>query len=285
MKKIIFLFVLSLNITFAQYYGERTTEQSFENSSLYFNSYYLNPFGIANFKKVVPGLLDNPFLNLSINPANMPDIGEDQFYFYLEFRGDRTESEIVDKFVEPNYYANDINYSSYYFDPRWFTTVRSEPEPVLSVGIITYPLKDIVKDFFIGASYQLIRKQEKFYTVPYWIYYPNYYYDALGVRAQGLENVPVTDRYTGKDEMINDGHLYSAFAGYRINDEWSAGISINGVIHSRSGGYLNSYKDEYGATGIYDWSNSFSQDRSQDYNHFDIMGESIFNLLRNLKSV
>jgi hypothetical protein len=270
MKKIIYLLMLSINITFAQYYGERTTEQSFENSSLYFNSYYLNPFGISHFKKVAPGLINNPFLNLSINPANIPDMGEKELLVYLEFRGDRTEPEIINRFYSPYYLMADRAYSSYYYDPRWLTIARSEPEPVFSLGIIAYPLKSIADDFFVGGSYQLIHKEEKFYTMPYWIYSPNYYYDALGVRAEGLASVPITDRYSGKDEMMNEGHLFSAFAGYRISDQWSAGVSLNGAIHSRDGGYLNSYKDEYGQTDNYDWENSYSQNRIQDYDHLDL---------------
>lgn len=270
MKKIILCLVVSCNVAFAQYFGERTTEQSFENSSLHFNSYFLNPFGIANFKNVTPGLIDNAFLNLYINPANVPDIDDNDFLFYLEFRGDRTEPFIMDRFVVPNYFINDLFYRPF-FDPRWFTVTRQEPEPILSVGIINYPLKGIADGLFIGGTYQLIHKEEKFYTMPYWIYYPNYYYDALGIRAEGLSNVPIEDRYSGKDEMINEGHLFSAFTGYQISKEWSAGASINGIVHSREGGYLNSYNDEYGNPND-DWSNLDSQERMQNYDHIDLSG-------------
>jgi len=204
MKKIILLLTFSFNLAFAQYFGERTTEQSFENSSLHFNSHYLNPFGIANFKNVTPGLIDNAFLNLYINPANVPDLNENEFLFYLEFRGDRTEPLIMENYVTPYYFMSDAMFYRPYRDPRWFTLTRSEPEPILSAGVITYPLKGIVDNLFIGGTYQLIHKEEKFYTMPYWIYYPNYYYDALGVRAEGLSNIPIQDRYSGKDEMINE---------------------------------------------------------------------------------
>lgn len=273
MRKSILLLTISLNITFAQYNGERETEQSFENSSLYFNSHYLNPLGIANFKNVMPGLIDNPFLNLYINPANVPGIDDKDFLFYLEFRGDRTESLIADRFTSPNYFVNDVYYrqQSIYYDPRWFTVTRSEPEPILSVGIINYPLKGITDDLFIGGTYQVIHKEEKFYAMPYWIYYPSYYYDALGVRAEGLADVPIEDRYSGKDEMINEGHLYSAFAGYRISEMWSIGASINGIIHSRDGRYLNSNKGEYGNPDD-DYSSIESQERIQDYDHIDFSG-------------
>jgi len=53
----------------AQYWGERVTEKSFESSNLHFNSYYFNPMGINQFNDVTVGLMDDPFLNLYLNPA------------------------------------------------------------------------------------------------------------------------------------------------------------------------------------------------------------------------
>src|SRR3990172_12717568 len=97
--------VLSLvpNILFAQYYGERTTEQNFEQSQLYFNSYFLNPFGIYNFKDVAAGLIDDYFLNLQVNPANVPVLEKDKdIYLYLDFRGDRTEAPVVENYIMPS---------------------------------------------------------------------------------------------------------------------------------------------------------------------------------------
>ena len=64
MKKLFFILLILVPAVKAQYYGERTTDQNFEESSLYFQSHYLNPFGIESFKSVSPGLIDNPFLNL-----------------------------------------------------------------------------------------------------------------------------------------------------------------------------------------------------------------------------
>ena len=182
-KKIIFIFFCTNSFLIAQYNSERTTEQSFEQSELYFTPHFLNPFGILNFKKVAPGLIINKFLNLEINPANIPDLG-DETLIYLDFRGDRTEAPIVQTYAYPTYYS-DIIYRPY-IDPRWFSTTRTEPEPIFSLGILTNPFSENTNNFFIGGTYQLIHREEKFYNIPYSIYYPNIYYDALGTRAEGV---------------------------------------------------------------------------------------------------
>jgi hypothetical protein len=265
----ILILVLIPAILIGQYWGERTTEQSFEQSSLYFNSYYLNTFGFLNFKSVASGLIDDPFLNLYLNPANLPDLGDTETKIYVDFRGDRTRAAVVDQFVVPIYDALDL----YYYpqpDPRWLSTTRTEPEPIVSFGLLTYPLGNLNKRLFFGATYQIILKEERFYTMPYWIYNSNYYYDALGFRNEGVADMPVIDRYSAQDEMINQGHLYSALAGYNFSDRFKLGLAINGVIHSRDGDYLNASQDEYGFIDDSDWANKQLQARRQDYQHRDV---------------
>ncbi|NWF89616.1 MAG: hypothetical protein HXY50_09160 [Ignavibacteriaceae bacterium] len=281
MKLKVFLFLLTVQTIFPQYYGERTTEQNFEQSDLYFKSHYLNTFGIYNFKKIAVGFIDDPFLNLYLNPASFPDLSDDELLLYIDFRGDRTEVSIVNNYVVPLYYT-DIAYRPY-IDRRWFAVTRAEPEPIFSIGILNYPLKDITKNFFIGGTYQLINREEKFYSVPYGIYYPNYYYDALGVRAEGLSSVPITDRYAGKDELSTAAHLFSAFSGYKFNDEVSLGLSLNGVVHSRDGEYANNYKDEFGTQQDYDYASSYGQVRNQDYDHLDFSAGVIYSPSEKLK--
>lgn len=274
--KVIILLLISSAIIYPQYFSERSTEQNFEQSDLYFKSHFLNTFGLFNFKKIAPGFFDDPFLNLYINPAAVPDLGDEELLLYIDFRGDRTEVSIIDNYVVHRYYT-DVIYRPY-FDPRWFAATRSEPEPIFSLGILNYPLKDLTKNLFIGGTYQLINRGEKFYSVPYGIYYPNYYYDALGIRAEGLDNIPIQDRYAGKDELSTVGHLFSAFTGYKISDKLSAGLSLNGVIHSREGEYSNTYNDEFGQTSNYNWSNSNSEARNQDYDHLDFSIGVLYNL-------
>ena len=278
MRTLVLITLLIPSILFAQYWGERTTEQSFEESELYFQSHFLNTFGLKDFKQVAVGLVDDPFLNLQLNPANLPGLREGKTYVYLDFRGDRTSAPVIDHFVFPNYYITDRYYRPY-VDPRWLSTSRSEPEPTFSIGVLTYPIEDIAKNFFFGGTYQIIHRDEKFYTIPYWIYNSRYLYDSFGLKAEGLADVPIKDRFSGRDEMMTDGHLFSIFAGYKFWDKLKAGVSLNGVIHSRDGGYLNSSSDEFGNTDKTDWENSQEQSRIQDYNHLDLNAGIIYEVL------
>ena len=274
--KIIFLILISSIFVYPQYFNERSTEQNFEQSESYFKSHYLNTFGLFNFKKIASGFFNDPFLNLYLNPALIPDLGDEEVLLYIDFRGDRTDVPIIDNYVVPLY--NTIAFYRPIFDPRWFSISRSEPEPIFSLGVLDYPLKDVTKNLFIGGTYQLINRQEKFYSVPYGIYYPNYYYDAFGIKVQGLADIPMQDRYSGKDELSTVGHMFSAFTGYKINDDLSFGLSLNGVIHSRDGGYTNNNLSEYGQSSDYKYSGYNSQERDQDYNHLDLSAGALYNL-------
>ena len=163
MKNLIVLILLLPVMTSAQYWGERTTEQSFEQSNLYFKNHYLNTFGVKYYKDVAVGLIDDPFLNIELNPAIIPDIGDKEVLVYLDFRGDRTEPEIVEHYIQPLYES----YSSYIppVDRRWFSETRTEPEPLVSLGIITFPVETLSDKFYLGGTYQLMLKEENYYDV------------------------------------------------------------------------------------------------------------------------
>ena len=268
MRKILLLTLLCPIMLIAQYNNEVTTEESFEESEMYFQSHYLNPYGIINFDKVSPGLINNPFLNLYVNPADLPNLDTSNALVYLDFRGDRTESPVVQNYVYPMYYSN--YYYPTYTDPRLAAQARTEPEPIFSIGILSYPLKDITDKFMLGGTYQLIQKDEKYYTMPNWIYYPRYGLDAFNVKATAESSVPIQERYAGKDEMNNEIHMFSIFTGYKFTDELSAGISLDGVVQKRDGGYLNLNNSEYGNTSDYSYSNSTLQNKTEKYHHIDI---------------
>jgi len=270
MKNLIIILFIPVLLS-AQYWGERTTEQSFEQSELYFTSHFLNTFGIYRFKDIAPGLIDDPFLNLYINPANIPSFEDKEMLIYLDFRGDRTEEPILDIGINPGFYRYGLNYMSCIPpDPRWISTTRSEPEPIVSFGILAYPIAETTKKLFAGATYQLIHKEEPFYTMPYWIYNSRYLSDPFGGMLEPLTNVPIEDRYSGADEMSNEGHLFSGFVGYKLSDNISLGLGLNSVLHTRDGKYLDSNNDEYGDTDNYEWNSHQSQVRKQDYDHLDI---------------
>lgn len=254
----------------AQYWGERVTEESFEQSELYFTSHYLNTFGLYRFQDISVGLIDDPFLELYLNPANLPNLHRSNL-IYLDFRGDRTEAPIIKKYRIYSPYAFN-RYTPNYIDPRWYNDTRKEPEPIFSAGVLLFPFKINKKQVFLGGTYQIIHKQERFYSVPSWIYVNQYGYDVFGARVEGNYNIPIEDRYIGEDEMLNSGHLLSAFIGYPFSEKLNLGVALDGVIHSRDGIYMNLNNDEYGNTNDYDWTYYNERQRNQDYHHIDIAG-------------
>ena len=272
MKKILFLFIILLPvITSAQYYKERTTEHNFEKSDLFFNSHYLNPFGMKNIKQLSLSLIDNPFLNAQLNPALMPDTTNGSTYIYLDFRGDRTEAPIVANRVMPAYY--DYSYR-YIPDYRLISVTREEPEPIVSIGMITYPVTALKNSFYVGGSFQYINSKDKFYSTPFYIY--NSVLDARAYNEKA-SSVPVVDRYAGKDEMLLKGILFTAFTGYRLLDNLSLGLSINTVTYDKNGTYLNENNDKYGNQHENEYNNKELRTREQNYSHFDFAAGVMYN--------
>jgi len=272
MKKFITLILLLSSLSLAQYNNERSTEQSFENSEMFFSSTYVNTYGINSFKNVFPGLLNDPFMDAYLNPANLPDLGDNDILVYLDFTGDREESEIINRYPYPYYYLSDRSYAPT-LDPRWLNSSRREPSPVATLGLITYPLGKEIKNLVVGATYQLIYKEDRFYSVPYWIYNYSPYYDSFSnERALGAESssIPIIDRYSGEDHMTTEGHSLTTFVSYAANDDLSFGLGFSGVWHSRNGSYLDQSQDEYGEFNRSEWSNKQSQNRDQDYSHIDV---------------
>ncbi|MCC7431035.1 hypothetical protein IT568_09350 [bacterium] len=266
MRKISTLTIFSFLPTFcfAQYWGGNATEENFEQSSLLFKSHYLNTFGVYNFKDVAVGFVDEPFLNLYLNPANLPSFQDKKTYFYLDFRGDRTEPKVVSSY---NYYAYD-SFAPVY-DPRWYTETRTEPEPIFSLGVLTYPFSE---KLLLGGTYQIVHKNESFYQVPNWIYRYQYGYDNFGSEIKGNDAVPIIDRSYGEDELTTKAHLFSFFTGYKLTDKINLGISLNRTVHSREGGYVSSQRNEYSSNPQDTWIYYSNQEKNQDYDHYDFNG-------------
>jgi hypothetical protein len=74
----------------AQYWGERVLEKGFEQTDFFFVPSNLLPYGIGTFKATTPGLLDDPLLNLAVNPAWYRSDSLSDTYLYADFRSART---------------------------------------------------------------------------------------------------------------------------------------------------------------------------------------------------
>lgn len=265
MIRYLFAMLIFPGLCFAQYWGERVTDKSFESSSVYFKSSFLNTHGLYRFGDAAVGLIDDAFLELYVNPANLPNLNGSDYQIYLDFRGDRTEEEVIGY-----YYSMPYDYIGYRPDPRWYSQTRQEPEPIFSLGILAYPWGEKAKNLFIGGAYQIIYKQEKYYTVPSWIYQYRFGYDAFGEKNFDDASVPIEDRYWGKDELTTQAHLLSGYIGYSASDKIDMGLALSSATHIREGGYASSRTDEYNTTGERDYRNFSSQERNQEYDHLDI---------------
>ncbi len=256
----------------AQYFPETVTEKSFEQSELFFQSSFLNTFGLQRFRDVSVGLIDEPFLNLQVNPGLLPDLDGRRTYFYLDFRGVRKER------VEDAFLIHPVHevYTRIAPDFRPSRRVEAEPEPFLALGGLVYPPG--TSRLLIGGTLQLVHRQEPFFSTPYWIYYGRLGFDAFGNRvAEG--DIPIIDRQSGTDEMLVEAQLYAGFLGYRISDYLTAGVSVNGVNFDRNGAYLFRNRSPFG--GLEDWryQNFNQRERSQDYSHLDLSGGVQFHLV------
>ncbi len=271
MKKIllalIFIFLYSTNL-FAQYWGERVMEKSFEHTDFFFMPYTLNPYGISGFKLTTPGLIDDPLVNLSVNPALIYSDSIKDNYLYFDFRSAKTITE--GNSILPCYtldyrssFATDVMYYRPY--PWIYVNTRRELEPVFSGGYIGSPLTG----FVVGATYQLVLQDGKYYDVPQNIYKSTIGADYAGNRAAAESTLPIVDKYSGEDKMHQLGHFISAFGKFEIPLIGDIGLKISRVLFDRSGsiGSKNLWDSYYYRTSSSLYSNM--ETRKQDYDHWE----------------
>ena len=252
-------------LLFAQYRGERVVEKSFEPADYFFRSYYLNPYNLKDFGQAAAGLLDNPFLNLRLNPAALrPDSSRNTFV-YLDFRGDR--EEIVPYGGYRPFLYNSYDRAAVVIDPRWYSTVVTQPQPIFSLGLLLYPFGKSVQ---LSATWQVLYRVGPYFQTPAWIYNARYGYDYAG-RAMVSADVPVVDRRGGDDEMIDSGQRASAFLSWALSSRWQAGVGANWVLNRREGVYGRFYNPPYSTSEeqTLQYNRSY-REKYQDYGHSDI---------------
>jgi hypothetical protein len=264
---LILFFITPLSLQ-AQYWGERAMEKGFEQTEFFFVPSSLNPYGIGSFKSTSPGLLNDPLVNLSFNPALIHTDSARSGYLYIDFRSAKTLTEESPNYIMPwmSYATSDAMYSPSY--PWVYLNSRRELEPVFSGAYIGSPLTGLV----LGASYQLMLQDEKYYDVPQGIYRSVNGSDYAGNKAAASSSLPIIDRYNGEDKMHQTGHFISAFSKYEIPSLGSLGLKIGRVLFDRSGsvGSSNLWDSPYygSSTSLY-----FNMEtRSQNYNHWEVTG-------------
>jgi len=262
-----------------QYWGERVLEKSFEQMDFFFTPNYLNPYGLSNFITTAPGLIDDPLLNLVVNPANIYSDSSKKSYLYLDFRNSQVKEENSSHFYPQPYldYRAEYSYDRIYY-PSYYIQTRKALEPVFSGAFLIRPTRRL----FLGISYQAIFQNEGYYSVPQDIYRSNVGYDYAGNKTLESSDVPITDRYSGSDDMRQTGHFASLFAGFDFSSKFQLGFKLNRTLFQRDGTFGSS---NYWERTVENY-NSFSSDmreRNQDYDHWDFAGGVNYQLDQKVK--
>lgn len=274
MKTLLRIFSMSLfamGILFGQYHGERVLEKSFEQADFFFVPNYVNPWGVKGFSTAAPGLINDPILNLQVNPAILFSDSLSKNYFYLDLRN---RQEIVD--LNPyGYYLLETHRLGVYTDiaipyGRFYVSSRAEITPILSAAFLSRPLREKNPRLFVGFSYQVIFQDEKYYSIPQDIYKSVLGYDYSGARVAESQDITVIDRYSGTDNMHHVGHFGALHAGYDLDDNLQIGVRLARTAFERNGSFgSRNYWDNFSAERSSSvWYNMES--RSQEYDHWDI---------------
>lgn len=266
--EIVFL-CFSSNLAFSQYWENMALEKSFEKMDFFFLSNQLNPFGMGDFQQTSPGLIDNPFLNLIVNPANLDSDSSRKTHFYMDFRS------IHNYETEPNYimpfYDNQNFYNDIYF-PYYYTEPHKKLIPVFSGGIIFQPLNLWGRELNFGITYQAIFQDEDYYFVPFDIYRSSIGYDYAGNEVTERTDIPIIDKYSGKDRMHHVAHFLTFYHGFRLTNNTKFGLRANRTLFSRDGAYgsHNFWESFYDYESTSLWENF--ENREQSYQHWDFNG-------------
>lgn len=268
MKKVMLLLLLPY-LLLAQYISDGAAEKYYENSSLHFNSNYLNPYGISGFTKVAKGLIQDPLMKLQVNPAFIPGLDSMSALIYFDFRGDKTKPEYVEDYTIMPVYSMFSSYIPPYY-PGSIYEPRTEPEPLFSIGTYFKPLKGVADNLVMGITYQMIQGDEPYYALRNPVFYRAMYNDAFGNKVVADDMIPTVDRQSGKNEMGYEAHLYSLYAGYQLNPEIAIALTFSGVQQDRNGAYGNASRSEFGTVNENPYAYSDFDERSMKYHHTDI---------------
>ncbi len=255
------------NVLWAQYYGDRPLEMSFEKTEFFFRPIYLNPLSTENFEGPSLVGLHNPLIDLQRNPANLSRFDKDSLpgsYFYVGFRNSRS---ILNNHYGGIYPYDKLSVSS--IAPRYgyyYTSERKELTPLMSIAWLSR-LPVFNKSVTLGVTYQVITLGEKYYSIPYDIYRNAAGKNLDGASYAGLENYTITDRFSGSDEMYHEGHSIQIFSAYEINEQLTLGIKAGKFLFDRDG--------SLGSNNIWDQQPGYqnywktNESRNQQYDHLD----------------
>ncbi len=263
----------------SQYYGERVLQKGFEQTDFFFVPSNVIPYGLGQFAGTTPGVLRDPLLDLVLNPAHLRlDSTRGDMMLYTDFRAARNVTTKPD-FVYPWYRTTSYD-AAYIPYPQVYLQNRRELEPVFSGAYIGRPFSGFAPALLLGATYQLVMQDQKYYDVPQDIYRSVVGADYAGrTTALDASEMPIVDKYSGQDNMHQNGHFISLFARQTFLDRLDVGLKVSRVIFDRSGALgssnlWNSYSGSYNSISL--WAND--EKRDQGYGHWELAGGFLLRL-------
>lgn len=256
----------------AQYYGERSLEKSFEPNDLFFQPSYISPYDIGSSALSTPGVIDDPFLNLQVNPANFRADSGATNHLYLDFRSYRQTATLYQP-IYPMYYGDVRVVPQSVIFPYYYVNSQPIIEPILSAAFLTKPLPSSLPGLFVGFTYQGIMQDSKYYSIPFNVYQSNLGLDYNNkALASNSSSIPITTVSSGQDNMHHSGNLLTLYTGYEVSSDLRIGLKLGRVLVNEDGSYGdNNYWDNYsygsGSSLYYNM-----ESRNQDYSHWDLSG-------------
>jgi len=227
------------------------TEKQFVESPVFFNNWYLNPYGVNGFRDVAPGFFDEPFLNAYLNPADFPDFRLKNNRIYMDIRGWRYE--LSGKPISAQTGGAGITAISSDGDADLplpgQAAYADSYAPYISLGYLGKPFGGQNSRWSIGAGYQLVRSSDP----------------AAGVQLNGLtpnkDEAPVIQNKTS-------GHFASLFLAYEISPRLRAGFLLSGCYYRQRRPDSQNFRNSAatGASVFQDYRTAYEQ----DYDHLDV---------------
>ncbi len=251
----------------AQYWGERVLEKSFEQAEFFFLPNYLLPYGLGTFRTAAPGLIDEPLLNVAVNPAYLSEVELTRPYVYLDFRNTLIVEEQAGfpwTGPYPDYGVTPITVPY----PWFYVQTRRVAEPVVSAALMARPFG---RRLSLGLTYQALLQDQPYYAIPQDIYRAQLGADYAGNRTARPEDIPIVDTYKGTDQMHEEGHFLTLLGAYRLFQGISLGAKVNRSTFDRDGA-LGSQNAWNGWPGDYQSLWRSQEERTQNYGHWEVAG-------------
>lgn len=257
MKKTIVTIGLLITFQCAAYaqYTFQPLQRGFERTIFFGKPHNIIPGYYGDLAVSFLGAIDDPFLNLALNPALLP---KKEHYVYASYK---TPQAISTHYGPIQTFAANF-VSSYYNgrDSQWHIA-----QPSATVAYLGKPFNN--SNIFVGFAYQSLYFKDNYYPVSDKNIFPQSNLAAL--------NTVGVSRTNSKGNMLQTGHFFTAWAGYAF-EKASVGLKINRSLFSRTGRREQNYGCSYCIT-ILDVSSvtaiPFSdgiQSRKQNYAHWDV---------------